>query len=66
VDIKPRHELKAVRFHGLNTNIQKSRDLLGVFPFGNELEDLALARRELLDGTFLSSGTLKITLYHRA
>src|SRR6266446_134119 len=65
VDIQAGHELKTVGFDCLNTDVEQAGDFLCVFSFGNELQDLALARRELFQRTFFFSRTLKIALHDR-
>src|SRR6266568_2681972 len=46
VDVEPVHDLAAVRLDGLDGEVKLLRDLLAGAPLGDELQDLALARRE--------------------
>jgi hypothetical protein len=47
--IQARHQLHAMIFDGLGTDLQDSGDLLGVSTFGNELEYLPLAARQMFE-----------------
>src|SRR5207237_256600 len=65
MNVQPRHELEAMRFHGLDADPKRMTNFLRVFSFGDELQDLALARRELFQRAFFSRRVLKIALHDR-
>src|SRR5438105_15584369 len=46
VDVELLHDPVAVRLCGLEADVEKSRDRFGGLAFGNQLQDLALARRK--------------------
>src|SRR2546427_166666 len=46
VDLEPSHELGPMSVHGLHAEVETSGDLFRSAPFGDELHDLALPRRE--------------------
>src|SRR5579862_2052087 len=48
VQAKPPHDLGAVRLDGFHAQVQVARDALGGVTFGDELQNLSLARRERL------------------
>src|SRR6266446_9683194 len=49
VDVEALHQLCAVGLHGLDTEIELPRDLLRRRSLGDELQHLALARRQHLE-----------------
>jgi hypothetical protein len=46
VDPEPVHELRVVRLDGLDRELEADRDLLVGLPLRDELQDLALPRRQ--------------------
>ena len=48
MDVKAIHQALTMGLHRLDAGVQQPGDLLARLALGNELEDLALARRELL------------------
>src|SRR3989442_1558494 len=46
VDLEPSHELGPMSVHGLHAEVETPGDLFRSAPFGDELHDLALPRRE--------------------
>lgn len=46
-------DVVAVMFDGADTDVEQRRDLAAGLPFGNQLQDAALGRRELREGRLL-------------
>ena len=53
MNVQAVHKLHAMVFDGLWADLQDRGDLLGVLALGDELEDFALAARQLLEWAFL-------------
>src|SRR5205823_4402845 len=55
VDVQPLHELHAMRLYGLDADVQRVGDLFGRLALGDQLQDLALPRRQQLQRAALAA-----------
>ena len=53
VDVELLHQARAMRFGRLVADVQNPGDLFGRFALGDQLQDLALPRRQLLRARFV-------------
>jgi len=53
MQVQASHQLHPMIFHSLGADFENVRDLFGVLAFGDELENFALAGRQLFEWTFL-------------
>src|SRR5215472_7405769 len=65
VDAEPLHQTRSVRFDSLHAGLEQLRDLLARLALGDQLQDLALARRQVLKRVAaLVGGLTEINLDH--